>query len=271
MKMRMLYVAAMLALVAATGLPVAGQALEVSYGSHPLQIVDLYVPQGKPGGIVLELHGGGWAVGDKRLGSVFLDTLRETLRSEYVVINANYRLAPADPFPAAAGDVQSLLAWARERWPGGGVVVVGESAGGTLAATTLQTGGVEGVVALGGYYDLLTPSVTAATNDRIRTYLGCEPTACESRAMAASPYWTVASAVPLLIVHGTEDVLAPASQAVRMAEAYPDQATLMLMRGLPHSGPPFVIPEVMDPVQAFIRARLRPGGVPAKPGADSSY
>ena len=88
-------------------------------------------------GVLLWLHGGGRVAGraalDHRQGSCLA---RET---GYLVISADYRLAPDNPFPAALDDVFTVLGWihrnfARLGVDPGQVVVAGASAGGGLAA-----------------------------------------------------------------------------------------------------------------------------------------
>lgn len=92
---------------------------------------------GRPG--VLDIHGGGFA-----MGSVALDDganaaiVREV---GAVVVSVEYRLVPEHPFPAPAEDCYAALAWFAEHAVELGVdpariAVLGDSAGGGLAATT---------------------------------------------------------------------------------------------------------------------------------------
>ena len=96
----------------------------------------LYRPD-RPVGVALAFHGGGWMVGS-------LDSFDATSRylardSGLAMVSVEYRLAPEHPFPAAVED-----AWAATRWVAANseaieadtsrLVVLGESAGGNLAA-----------------------------------------------------------------------------------------------------------------------------------------
>jgi acetyl esterase len=83
------------------------------------------------GGTVVFLHGGGWVLGTIELVDPMCRRL--TVRSGCRVVNVGYRLAPEHPYPAAVQDAWAALEWAARRWPGP-LVVMGESAGGTLAA-----------------------------------------------------------------------------------------------------------------------------------------
>jgi acetyl esterase len=98
----------------------------------------VYRPAGDgPFPVILYLHGGGWVIAD-------LDTYDSTPRAlanaaNAVVISAHYRQAPEDKFPAAHNDAFGAYAWVLEnagKYKGDAskVAVVGESAGGNLAA-----------------------------------------------------------------------------------------------------------------------------------------
>lgn len=96
---------------------------------------------------LIELHGGGFALGDARK----LDALCAWARRAFGigVVSVNYRLAPDDPFPAALGDVRAVLL-ATLGDPGsvgmgaGPVFVMGYSAGATLAVASALALGDEG-------------------------------------------------------------------------------------------------------------------------------
>lgn len=59
--------------------------------------------------VIVELHGGGFALGDARK----TDALRTWMAQSYdaTVIGVDYRLAPEHPFPAAIEDVQDALSY----------------------------------------------------------------------------------------------------------------------------------------------------------------
>ncbi len=80
---------------------------------------------------ILFIHGGGWVSG----GVDSLDYLCANLcdRLGVGVVAVDYRLAPEHPFPAGLEDCYTALVWVAAR-ANGPVVVVGDSAGGNLAA-----------------------------------------------------------------------------------------------------------------------------------------
>lgn len=102
--------------------------------------VRVYVPDGDPPFPTLVwAHGGGFVIGD-------LDTADATARAltnagECVVASVGYRLTPEHPFPAPQRDVYDATVWASEQIHEFGgdpdrLAVGGDSAGGTLAAST---------------------------------------------------------------------------------------------------------------------------------------
>ncbi|NVN41615.1 alpha/beta hydrolase, partial [Ameyamaea chiangmaiensis] len=107
-------------------------------GAEGLRPARLYVPWGRPRGIILFLHGGGFV--HCGLNSHHGICCRLARQSGAVVLSFDYRLAPEHPFPAGLDDCRAALrfisgeAW---RW-GGRVAVAGDSAGGTLAAVLAQ-------------------------------------------------------------------------------------------------------------------------------------
>lgn len=95
-------------------------------------------------GILLHLHGGGFALGSAA-GSVGLvsDLAR---RAGMSAVSIDYRLAPEHPYPAAPRDVLAAYRALVEREGGAGkIVVTGESAGGNLAVELLVAAVAEGL------------------------------------------------------------------------------------------------------------------------------
>ena len=121
---------------------VADRRMPVPGGEIGLRV---YTP--RPGGadrpfpIVVHLHGAGFVAGD-------LDTHDSIARfhckhGDAVVIAVDYRLAPEHPFPAAVDDAYAAVEWAVEHareldGDAGRIAVLGDSAGGNLAAVVCQ-------------------------------------------------------------------------------------------------------------------------------------
>jgi len=98
----------------------------------------LYIPHGKPPfPVMLYFHGGGFVFGGLRSADGVSRALCAHLG--HVVLSVDYRLAPEHPYPAAPEDCYAALLWAHNRIASYGgdrdrLTVVGDSAGGTLAA-----------------------------------------------------------------------------------------------------------------------------------------
>lgn len=98
--------------------------------------VRIYSPE-NPIGVAIAFHGGGWIVGSIE---AFDATCRYLARDSGVaVVSVGYRLAPEHPFPAAVDDAWAATQWVAKNGHSLGVptdrlIVLGESAGGNLAA-----------------------------------------------------------------------------------------------------------------------------------------
>ena len=79
---------------------------------------------------IVWIHGGGLFLGRADRDDPVCAALAEEYRATVVAVD--YRLAPEHPYPAALDDCYAALSWTAQRFER--VVVVGESAGGGLAA-----------------------------------------------------------------------------------------------------------------------------------------
>ncbi|GAA2414028.1 alpha/beta hydrolase [Nonomuraea africana] len=86
--------------------------------------------------VIVYFHGGGWVFGSVRRNDAVGRDL--AVRTGAVVVSVDYRLAPEHPFPAAADDAWTVVrdVFARPAFyqSNGRVAVIGDSAGGNLAA-----------------------------------------------------------------------------------------------------------------------------------------
>ncbi|GAB2860409.1 alpha/beta hydrolase fold domain-containing protein [Nocardioides pacificus] len=92
--------------------------------------------------VLLQVHGGGWAIGRKDQQGVPL--MQHMAAKGWVCVAINYRLAPKHPFPAQIIDVKRAIAWVRENIEqyGGNpdyLAITGGSAGGHLTALAALT------------------------------------------------------------------------------------------------------------------------------------
>ncbi len=103
---------------------------------HSAEAVGAGTAGGRP--LVIYLHGGGFVLGGPDMGNWICGSV--AARVGAVVVSVDYRLAPAHVFPAAVEDCYAALVWAAdnaaELGATGRIGVMGESAGGNLAAVT---------------------------------------------------------------------------------------------------------------------------------------
>lgn len=184
---------------------------------------------------ILQIHGGGWVVGDKREQG--LPLLRYLAAEGWVGFNANYRLSPGATFPDHLVDIKRAIEWIRAHADEYDVdpdfiAVTGGSAGGHLAALAALTGndpafqpGFEGAdtsiqaaVPFYAVYDF-TNRKGYYPADVVPKFMGPwiikadieeEP----EKFAAASPLDQItAEAPPFLVIHGDNDTLAPVEGA----------------------------------------------------------
>jgi arylformamidase len=141
-----------------------------SYGPDEKQRLDVYAPTDARGApVVIFVHGGEWAKGDKSAVSYKPKFLNE---HGVVFVSINYRLSPEAMHPAHVGDVAAAVRWVRDHAAQFGgdpnkLVLMGHSAGCHLVTLTaldprhltntgLKPTSLRGVVAWsGGAYDLV--------------------------------------------------------------------------------------------------------------------
>jgi acetyl esterase len=87
--------------------------------------------------LILNYHGGGFCLGNLDMADWLCSEVAAGVQA--VVVSVAYRLAPKHPFPAAVDDSYSALEWAANHagdlgGDGSRVAVMGDSAGGNLAA-----------------------------------------------------------------------------------------------------------------------------------------
>lgn len=96
-------------------------------------------PKGKPKGVVFDIHGGGWVIGNAQMNDDF--NVGMVNACDVAIVSVDYRLAVTTPIEGLMEDCFSAACWLLgkdcEEFAGLPVIVVGESAGGHLAAATL--------------------------------------------------------------------------------------------------------------------------------------
>lgn len=133
-------------------------------------------PKGKAKGVVLDFHGGGWVIGNAQMNDNF--NIAIVNACDVAVVSVDYRLAVSTPIEGLLDDCLRATRGILNdgEFAGLPVVVVGESAGGHLAAATLLAlksspqllQRICGALLYYGVYDLTgTPSVRTASADTL--------------------------------------------------------------------------------------------------------
>jgi acetyl esterase/lipase len=190
---------------------------------------------------IVQIHGGGWVIGDKREQG--LPLLKYLANEGWVGFNVNYRLSPSATFPDHLVDVKRAIAWIREHADEyhvdpNFIAVTGGSAGGHLASLVALTGNdpqfqpgfedadtsVQAAVPFYAVFDFMNRKgyyppemVTKFLGPMvIKAFIEDEP----EKFAAASPLDHVREdAPPVLVIHGDNDTLAPVEGARDFTEA----------------------------------------------------
>ncbi|MFE6957257.1 alpha/beta hydrolase [Streptomyces sp. NPDC057696] len=188
--------------------PAVRSARDIAYGSHRLHRYNVFAPWGAERAPVLVFwHGGGWSNG-YRQWVTFMN--RAAVSLGFVLVAPSYRLAPADPLPAAVDDALAALEHIRDgigTWGGDPdrVFLAGHSAGGQLAVLTalLAPDGVAACLPVSGIMDLRHPAPPPGSlEELVYTTVLAEPglDAAMSPVCRARP-----GSVPFLLTHGERD------------------------------------------------------------------
>ncbi len=204
--------------------------LDMAYGPHPRQRLDLFQPEGAPQGLVVFVHGGYWLKFDRKLWS---HLAAGPLARNWAVAMPSYRLAPEVHIAEITGDVRASIELAAAGIAGP-IVLAGHSAGGHLVARMLcpdvglsdaVAGRLRRVVPISGLSDLR-PLMNTAMNDQFRMDLA--EARAESPALCADPL-----AVPVVAWVGGAERPVFLDQSRWLADAWP-QAELHVDHGRHH-------------------------------------
>jgi acetyl esterase/lipase len=257
-------------------------------------LLDLYLPAASTGRlpVIVWVHGGGWATGDKGDGG---PAARMTERG-YAVASINYRLSWEARFPAQIEDCKAAIRWlranaSRYNLDADRIGVWGSSAGGHLAALVGTSGDVrelegslgnndrssrvQAVIDWYGPSDFLkmqSESLSCGVIDHNSPaspeslLLGCPIQICPDRSRRASPVtYATADDPPFLIMHGTADCLVPPLQSRDMADALKAagvEATLKFIEGAGHGGDEFELADNRKLVDDFFDRHLAASSTP---------
>ncbi|MCD6640717.1 MAG: alpha/beta hydrolase [Nocardioides sp.] len=201
-------------------------------------MLDIWMPRETPvdAPVLLQVHGGGWAIGSKDDQGKPLMSLMAS--KGWICVAINYRLAPRNPWPAHIIDVKRAIAWIREHIGEYGgdpryLAITGGSAGGHLTALAALTPNdpqfqpgfeeadthVEAAVPFYGVYDWAGSTGLRNATDMRDSFLApriVQKTWQEAPEVyeAASPILRITPDAPdFFVLHGEYDTLVSVDQA----------------------------------------------------------
>ena len=220
----------------------------IAYGTHRRNRLDLMstTRSGMHRPVLFYVHGGAWVYGDKREQA--RPMLFEFARRGWLVVAINYRLSPANRWPAQIEDTRQALGWVKRTVAAYGgdpdrIVVAGGSAGGHLASLLALTGNseewrpstapegtdltVKGCVSLYGVLDMTADHATWRSHNRglkillEESVMGLTMAEHPELFEKASPIHRIApDAPPFLLLQGKTDTLVDFNVARTFASRY---------------------------------------------------
>lgn len=270
--------------------------LDIPYASlSPAQNLDIYLPEKAQGPypVLLVIHGGAFAIGDKR--DINLLPFLRAIERNFAVVSVNYRLSHEAIFPAAIQDIKASVRWVRANQEkyylnGKWIAACGGSAGGNLAAMLGVTddindfddpalgnmdftSNVQAVVDWFGPINFLTMDEQLAQNGKSfedhslpaspeSRYLGGPIFEIKDLAKRANPSTYIHPGMPpFFIQHGKNDILVPYQQSVNFSFDIKRTAPgavvqFELLENADHGSPEFETKENMEKVLKFLETHL---------------
>jgi len=271
--------------------------LDLPYANISIaQKLDIYLPgQGDgPFPVILNIHGGAFAIGDKR--DIHLVPLLKGLEHDYAVVSVNYRLSGEAIFPAGLQDLKASIRWIRAnqaRYPldGDRIAAFGGSAGGNFAAMLCLTASVTELddLSLGNpeypchiqaAVDWFGPTNFLEMDQQLAEngfgygshsdadspesrYLGAKLSDVPIKVELANPMTYIHEHMPpILIQHGRLDTLVPVQQSIMFVEKLEkyvshDRFEFDILEGAGHGDPLFETEENMRRVFSFLDKHLK--------------
>ncbi len=206
----------------------AYEALNVSYGSDPNQVFDIYLPENRTHTtkILILVHGGSWIGGDKadmNTTKAFISALHPNVG----IINMNYRLASisSPPIPMQTEDISAVVDYISMNKPSltmsDDIGFIGISAGAHLSMLWSYAydvnNQVDMVCSIVGPANFTDPAYLESTNPSYQEIYQLLGNPSVEFLESASPFHRATeTSPPTLLFYGGMDPLVPTSQGVEL-------------------------------------------------------
>lgn len=218
--------------------------LNMRYGSHEREAFDLFLPAGRPAGLMIFVHGGYWRAFDRGYWS-HLAAGAQAL--DWGVAMPSYTLAPEVRIAQITTQITAAVT-AAAAMVAGPIVLAGHSAGGHLVArmACVDTGLADGVIDRISHVVPISP--VADLRPLRNTAMNADFKLDEAEARAESPVLCRPRDLAVTTWVGAEERPAFLEQARALVDAWP-RATLKIAPGRHHFD---VIDLLQDPASAML-------------------
>ena len=207
------------------------EALNIEYETDINQKFDLYLPANRTATtkIMILVHGGGWASGDKSDMNPIKDLIRQDFPN-LAIVNINYKLADANnsPYPMQIEDITSVINYLKENklkyTISENIGFLGTSAGAHLSllwSYAFDTNKkVDMVCSIVGPTNFTDPAYLNNTNPDLQELLDLfgEQTSLSFLEEASPFHQVTAQAPPTILFYGGQDPLIPTTQGTDLRD-----------------------------------------------------
>jgi len=247
---------------------------DVSYGDHPRQKMDVFLPANRTKEntrVLIWIHGGAWIDGDKGEFTRFKPWFEE-VQEDYAYISLNYRLfdvaSGANKFPNQEGDIQKAMNFIKQNlseWDvSDQVILSGGSAGGHLALLPSYKNNSDGLVktavAIFPPTDLFTLGKDNPLISFLIQNLVGDPVTNKEMYINSSPISFInPQSVPTTFFHGDADDIVPIDQSFQLEGKLRENNVPMYVEYYPGQGHGFtdqIYRNMIRQIEDFINLNL---------------